>query len=293
MIEKLKVRLEHKNLLERTPIRGSIEMILTLAAFILFLYSITIISAPVIFGIILAIIMSRAIFIIHDVLHTQYFKSKKFSRNLSRIFIILVGNSPSWWASNHQLSHHPWANVRGKDNDLPLTETSKLKFLLGSFIVYGYLIVESYKFVIRHKLFVELFLMLFHWAFVWLPLYLILGWKFLIVMIISYTVLSIWLWLGFSMNHMACKVLSITEANSLDKFTKHLITTRSLYPGVFTQWFYGGLNAHIEHHLFPTASRFKMLEIQEETRNFCSQHNLYYKISSPAFAYKEIFLSLL
>ena len=69
-------------------------------------------------------------------------------------------------------------------------------------------------------------------------------------------------------------------------------TSRSLKGGVFTHWFYGGLNTQIEHHLFPNAPRFNLLAVQQLTREFTKKHHIKYFEATPIEAYKQINHSL-
>ena len=57
---------------------------------------------------------------------------------------------------------------------------------------------------------------------------------------------------------------------------QQLITTRNLGRSKFEDFVFGGLNHHIEHHLFPTIPMFKLRQARIITRNFCSGHNLPY-----------------
>ena len=80
----LKAEVRAAGLLDRVPVRGSIEMILTLLSMALVFYIVVNWStlpteslwSAVGLGFFMTIIWTRAVFISHDVLHTQYFKSK-------------------------------------------------------------------------------------------------------------------------------------------------------------------------------------------------------------------------
>jgi fatty acid desaturase len=41
-------------------------------------------------------------------------------------------------------------------------------------------------------------------------------------------------------------------------------------------WFHGGLNLHIEHHLAPTLPRSSLRECRRRVRTICKKHNVYY-----------------
>jgi len=51
-------------------------------------------------------------------------------------------------------------------------------------------------------------------------------------------------------------------------------------PGIFTDWFCGGLNYQIEHHLFPTIPRHNLKKLSPLVKKFCQEHNLPYLCSN-------------
>ncbi|WP_321777429.1 hypothetical protein [Sulfurimonas sp.] len=104
IFKELKDEVRAAGLLERIPVRGSIEMILTMLSMVLF-YTIVVnwqamelgAFSAFFLGIFLTIIFTRAVFISHDILHTQYFKNKTLSFKLSYPFsAFILSNSSSW-----------------------------------------------------------------------------------------------------------------------------------------------------------------------------------------------------
>lgn len=55
-----------------------------------------------------------------------------------------------------------------------------------------------------------------------------------------------------------------------------------------TDFWYGGLNYQIEHHLFPTISRNKLREVQQIVRAYCEAHSIPYYETSMLQSYTEI-----
>lgn len=56
-----------------------------------------------------------------------------------------------------------------------------------------------------------------------------------------------------------------------------LAATRNIDRGLFNDWFTGGLNTQIEHHLFPTLPRHNLRKAQKLVRELCSKHGVYYE----------------
>jgi fatty acid desaturase len=246
------------------------------------------------------------VFVSHDVLHLQYFKSKKLSMWLSYPFsTIILCNSPSWWIWKHNVNHHNWCNVPEKDEDIlaldgtfipnkkgnkPFLKKYKhLVFWGALFFMYPAFIAKSFSYVIHWKKYGEFALMLLHWVVIWGPIFYILPlYSAISVLITLYLVLSLWLSLGFITNHLGCEVFDLEESEKLSWMELQMRTSRSLKGGKFIHWFYGGLNTQIEHHLFPNAPRFNLLKIQEMTRTFAKRHQIKYFETSPIEAYIQI-----
>ena len=313
IFDELKAEVRAAGLLERIPVRGSIEMIAIIISMII-VYTIVVnwntISPPagsaVALGLFMTIIFTRAVFISHDILHTQYFKNKSLSFKLSYPFAaIILSNSSSWWDFKHNINHHTWCNVPEKDEDILAMDgafTTKYKgnkawlraskylvFWGSMFFMYSAFIIQSYNFAIKRKKFGELFMMLLHWPIVWGPVFYFLPFGDAIVVFLTLNfVLSPWLAFGFITNHLGCEVFEKDESEDLSWMELQMRTSRSLTGGAFVHWFYGGLNTQIEHHLFPKAPRFNLLKIQKMTRDFADKHKMKYFETSPIEAYVQI-----
>ena len=110
----------------------------------------------------------------HDILHRQYFKGKTLSMRLRYPFSALIlSNSSSWWDHKHNVNHHTWCNVVEKDEDVRAlngaftpnsrgsrTFIKRFKYIIfwgAMFFMHPAFIAKSYNFVIRRKLYGELF----------------------------------------------------------------------------------------------------------------------------------------
>jgi fatty acid desaturase len=313
IFDELKSEVRDAGLLDRVPVRGSVEMIATILSMIV-VYGIAInwesiappSWAPFALSFFMVIIFTRAVFISHDILHTQYFQNKKLSFRLSYPFAaFILSNSPSWWDFKHNVNHHTWCNVPQKDEDIlamdgAFTQNHKgnkawlraskyLVFWGSMFFMYPAFIVQSYNFVIKRKKFGELFLMLLHWPIVWGPIFYFLPFSdaITVYLFLNFT-LSPWLAFGFITNHLGCEVFEKEDGEQLSWMELQMRTSRSLRGGAFIHWFYGGLNTQIEHHLFPKAPRFNLLKVQKMTRDFAKKHNIKYFETSPIEAYVQI-----
>jgi len=301
----LKEQVRAAGLLNRVPIRGSVEMIATIISMVI-IYMTAPMWNPILLGLFMSLVFTRAVFISHDILHTQYFKNKSLSVKLSYPFsAIILSNSSSWWDFKHNINHHTWCNVPEKDEDILamdgafttkqkgnssfLRSTKYLIFWGAMFFMYPAFIAQSYSFVIKKKKWGEFALMLLHWPIIWGSMFYILPFgDALSVFITLYITLSAWLAFGFITNHLGCEVFDKDDSESLTWMELQMRTSRSLKGGAFVHWFYGGLNTQIEHHLFPKAPRFNLLKIQNMTRNFAKKHDIKYFETTPIEAYVQI-----
>ena len=67
-----------------------------------------------------------------------------------------------------------------------------------------------------------------------------------------------------------------------------LNVTKTNWPRL-TDWFFGGLNFQIEHHLFPTMPRHNLRTASKRVMQFCLKHNVPYKSVSPTGGVKMIY----
>jgi fatty acid desaturase len=303
--DELKQEVRDAGLLQRVPIRGTIEMVAVIVSLIVALSTMKMWN-PVLLGLFLTLVFTRAVFVSHDVLHLQYFKEKKLSFKLSYIYsAIILSNSSSWWDYKHNVNHHTWCNVVEKDEDIraldgaftpndkgnsPFLKKYKHIVFWGSmFFMYPAFIAQSYSFVLKKKLYGEFALMLLHWPIIWGTIFYVLPFSSaLTVFVTLYLTLSIWLSYGFITNHLGCEVFTLEESRELSWMELQMRGSRSLSGGSFIHWFYGGLNTQIEHHLFPKAPRFNLLKVQKMTKNFAKKHDIKYFETTPVQAYVQI-----
>ncbi|HIP46333.1 MAG TPA: acyl-CoA desaturase [Campylobacterales bacterium] len=303
--DELKEEVRAAGLLDRVPVRGTIEMIAVVVSLVAAMATMQMWN-PILLGLFMTLIFTRAVFVSHDILHLQYFKEKKLSFKLSYIYSALIlSNSSSWWDFKHNVNHHTWCNVVEKDEDIRALDGAftpnnkgdspfikKYKYLLfwgALFFMYPAFIAQSYSFVLKRKLYGEFALMLLYWPLIWGTIFYVLPFSSAITVLVTLIVtLSVWLSFGFITNHLGCEVFDLEEGKQLSWMELQMRGSRSLSGGAFVHWFYGGLNTQIEHHLFPKAPRFNLLAVQKLTKAFAKKHNMKYFETTPIGAYVQI-----
>ena len=118
LFSELRTQVREAGLLERVPVRGSIEMIAIILGVLVALATAPL-WHPVLLALFLTLLFTRSVFVSHDILHTQYFKNKNLSKKLSYPFsAIILSNSSSWWDYKHNVNHHAYCNIVEKDEDI-------------------------------------------------------------------------------------------------------------------------------------------------------------------------------
>jgi fatty acid desaturase len=90
----------------------------------------------------------------------------------------------------------------------------------------------------------------------------------------------------FAPNHKAMPVLE--RDSQLDFLHRQVLTSRNVVAHPITDFWYGGLNYQIEHHLFPRLPRNKLREAQPIIREFCRDHAIAYHETGVLQSYREI-----
>ncbi len=90
----------------------------------------------------------------------------------------------------------------------------------------------------------------------------------------------------FAPNHKAMPVLK--RDSQLDFLRRQVLTSRNVIAHPLTDFWYGGLNYQIKHHLFPRLPRNKLREAQSVIKDFCRDHSIAYHETSVLQSYREI-----
>jgi len=90
----------------------------------------------------------------------------------------------------------------------------------------------------------------------------------------------------FAPNHKAMPLLE--QGSEVDFLRRQVLTSRNVAAHPITDFWYGGLNYQIEHHLFPRLPRSKLREAQPIIRGFCRDHSIAYHETGVLRSYKEI-----
>ncbi len=94
----------------------------------------------------------------------------------------------------------------------------------------------------------------------------------------------------FAPNHKAMPLLE--KDAEVGFLHRQVLTSRNVLAHPITDFWYGGLNYQIEHHLFPRMPRNKLKEAQPIIKDFCREHSIAYHETTVLQSYREILTHL-
>jgi len=138
----------------------------------------------------------------------------------------------------------------------------------------------------KHRI-LEAGLIVAHFAlFLTLVFYCLPGWAGVAFLAIHQGFMGLYLGSVFAPNHKGMPV--VKSDCQLDYLHQQVLTARNVKGHPLIDFWYGGLNYQIEHHLFPNMPRNLLRKAQPLVKEFCRRHGIAYHETSMARSYKEI-----
>ncbi|KAI8071373.1 delta-6-desaturase [Gongronella butleri] len=98
--------------------------------------------------------------------------------------------------------------------------------------------------------------------------------------------------LVFAMNHSGMPVLTQEQAQKMEFYEIQVVTARDVTLGALGDWFCGGLNYQIEHHVFPDMPRHYLPKVKPQVKALCKKHNILYHDTSALRGTLEVLQTL-
>lgn len=309
----LKRLVKQKGLLDQQPAYYICKTFFTfslLAISVIFLLVVNNFALQLLDAVFMAFAFAQIGFLVHDIGHRQMFRTAR-KTDISGLIVgnLLLGESWSWWVDKHN-RHHGHPNQLDTDPDIAIpllafTEEEArnrrgfLRFMVKyqaylvlplelfawlTFLIFSICFLRERK--AKHPL-VEILLMAFHYLlyFGLLLSRLSLG-QMVLFFIINRALLGLYLGSVAAPNHKGMPVLD--KDSRIDFLRQQVLTSRNVRAHPLTDFWYGGLNYQIEHHLFPTMPRNRLKEAQQIVRSYCQEHSISYHETSMLQSYKEI-----
>ena len=258
----------------------------------------------------LAFVFGQLGYIGHDAGHRGVFRSIRGNEILGLGASFLIGLSRTWWITQHN-QHHSTPNDLEQDphttlpflafsQETALRKSRFMRLLVGyqAFYFIPLLLLEglgirlaSIQFMLTRRearyLLVEPLLMGLHFLLYFgLLFYFLSPGQVLAFVLVHQALFGLYYGLVFAPNHKGMLVLD--RNNTLDFLHTQVLTTRNVSPGRITDFWYGGLNYQIEHHLFPLMPRNKLGEARKIIKTFCQRHDISYYETGTFRSYREI-----
>jgi fatty acid desaturase len=256
----------------------------------------------------LAFVFTQMAFMGHDAGHRQMFQSSRRADVFGLLCTLLTAVSYSWWIDKHN-QHHRHPNHLEWDPDVQLrfltfaTEQTSLAHGFRRAIVkyQAYLFfpmlllqafasrVNSIKFLLSRRTrfpIVERLFMTTHIGVYLGVVFTFLGvWQAMVFILVHQMLWGLYMGSVFAPNHKGR--LMLRSNHQVDQFRRQVLTARNVRSHPLTDFWFGGLNYQIEHHLFPSMARNKLKEAQATVKAFCQAHAIEYYETGVWQAYQE------
>ena len=313
----LKLRIKQQGLLEPQVLYYHLKTVIALAL-VLVAVVITVMDPawPILLAdaVLLGFASTQVALLAHDVGHWQGFRGVR-SNAIARFVFgnVLLGVSYSWWNIKHN-KHHAAPNHIDKDPDIQF-----------SMLVFSVDQIASRPAHLRPLIAIQAFLLLFllpfqalnmrisslqhlfsaeadrrpiqalgmtlHFVLYGALLFATGSWLLAIAFFaIHQATFGVYNSSVFASNHKGMPV--IAADGRLDFLREQVLTSRNVTGHWLTDFWYGGLNYQIEHHLFPNMPRNNLQKAQATVRAFCEEHGISYHATGLWASYREILVHL-
>jgi linoleoyl-CoA desaturase len=248
--------------------------------------------------------------VMHDGNHGSYSSKSWINKIMGGSIYVLAGNVHNWQVQ-HNVLHHTYTNIHGHDEDLDagriirFTQNAEwhrfhkfqhyYSFFLYGLLTFNWALTTDFKQMKNYlkrklsygapqsptKLWTVLVITKIIYVLIWMALPMILGvtwWKVVIGFFVMHYTAGLILSIVFQLAHVVEETSNPVpneEGEIENTWAIHqLYTTANFAPkNKVINWFTGGLNHQIEHHIFPNISHIhygKIAEIVKQTAIECN-----------------------
>jgi fatty acid desaturase len=310
----LKKLIKQERLLDKQPVYYTYKLISTLLMLALSVTLLFVIHNSwfqLANAVLLAVASAQLGFLGHDGGHRQIFHSTRKNEILTLITgNLLIGMSNGWWLDKHN-AHHAHPNEMDMDPDLDIgvlafsdedvRSKKSVQRLLVKHQKYFFfpllallgidLQQRSVRYLLTHKSekyrALEAVLMGVHYVLYFGMLFYCLNlWQALLFIVVHQGLFGIFLGSAFAPNHKGMPVLE--KGSRVDFLRRQVLTSRNVRGGFLNDFWYGGLNYQVEHHLFPSMPRNNLGRAQKIVKAYCQEHDIAYHETSALQSFREI-----
>ncbi|GAB3561831.1 fatty acid desaturase family protein [Spelaeicoccus albus] len=256
----------------------------------------------------LGALMAQFGFLGHEAAHQQMFKSRRWNEWIGRIVSgLFTGLSYGWWMNKHNL-HHGFPNQEQKDPDIksnvlaftPAAAATRTGFRAEmakrqGYLFFPLLLLEGVnlhfasiktiagKQKLKHRWSEATFVGVRLIGYVAMLFILLPPGMAAAFLGVQLGVFGFLLGAAFAPNHKGMPI--VPTGMKVDFFRRQTLMSRNITGGRFVDFFMGGLNYQIEHHLFPSMPRPNLRATQKLVKAFCAEKNVTYTEKTLAQSY--------
>lgn len=247
----------------------------------------------------LGALMAQFGFLGHEAAHQQMFKSRRWNEWIGRIVSgLFTGLSYGWWMNKHNL-HHGFPNQEDKDPDIksevlaftPAAAATRTGFRAEvakrqGYLFFPLLLLEGLnlhfasiktitgKQKLKHRWSEATFVGVRLIGYVAIMFILLPPGMAAAFLGVQLAVFGFLLGAAFAPNHKGMPI--VPRGTKVDFFRRQTLMSRNITGGYFVDFFMGGLNYQIEHHLFPSMPRPNLRAAQKLVKAFCAEKDVTY-----------------
>ena len=253
-------------------------------------------------AVVLAFVWQQSGFVMHEFMHSQVVKKHEKDRYGGVFFgTVIFGISAHWWRDEH-IFHHAmtnsidianrfvdpqmWESVWAQDPKMfPLFKNSIQWFFIKiqhiTFIPFVCLIGRLeivFDSFIKEKRLLEWIGWSLHWVWITYLLSHLPTWREVAIFYAIAASIEGIFHFQLILSHYCKAYMYVDEYHKTSWYVYQIITNMNLLTPKWQDWYYGGLNYHIEHHLFPTLPRKHLRAIGPRVQAICKKHGIDYDI---------------
>ncbi|GAB3557236.1 fatty acid desaturase family protein [Spelaeicoccus albus] len=247
----------------------------------------------------LAVVFTQLAFIGHETAHRQVFRSGRLNDWFGVVLSnLIVGLSYGWWNNKHN-RHHGNPNTIGKDPDIVdavivfTPEQAQRRHGLArtisgkqGYFFFPLLLLEGinlHKDALRtvfgrkklSRRWAEMTLLTIRLCGVPAVVFIFLSPGLATAFLgVQLGVFGLYMGSTFAPNHKGMPL--IPAGTKVDFLQRQVLTSRNIRSNWFIDWFMGGLNFQVEHHLFPSMPRPNLRAAQRIVREYCLDRDVAY-----------------
>jgi fatty acid desaturase len=261
-------------------------------------------------AIVLGLVSGQLGFQLHDSGHHQMF-TKRWKNTLVAFLTadVLLGMSYGWWVSKHNRHH---ANPNHLDDDPDINNPAiaytreqaaarrgpfRLIARYQAFLFFGLISLLAWSMHFSSAVFlartrsphrwIEVATLIAHaLIYVGLLWYFLGPWSALLVILLQKAAGGAYMATVFAPNHKGMP--QVDASSDLDFLRRQVLTSRNIRPHAATDFWYGGLNYQVEHHLFPTMTRNNVSKAHPIVEEYCREIGVPYHETSLLQSYREL-----